>query len=443
MATTLKQVATALLVAACLCGAASAAGTSRRKQLIYNGDEVSAASYPFGAIICSTMHSQEKCDAICTGSLVSPGVILTAAHCFNDFMDLYELDNDFEGRESYEREITSSYRVVFGVDKSGPHSVSDTVGVKKIVVGEPFEFGHLSSSWDVALIFLDECNTDTEPIKMLQIGSSDDGSEAAALESAAATATAMAAREVLPSQVSILGWGDSEGFCVTPYYSPDSHDPLQLMEYNSEACGSLAYCKQFPDRCDEQLTMCMAQENIASCNGDSGGPIFAQARVLPPASEQYRKSAKDESADGEKEEEEEGPGTEMGVGAVLRSDEVEEGTNQIKSKWGQVVEGGERKMEKKKAVASNGQQFVQVGVLSSGEVISTGASSYQWSARAVAQGPSRTFKDQATGAFLPAYNQWLKKHLAADACLHKTFLTVEDLFVDHTALTTAKGGTSD
>ena len=27
--------------------------------------------------------------------------------------------------------------------------------------------------------------------------------------------------------------------------------------------------------------------------------------------------------------------------------------------------------------------------------------------------------------------------------LYKTFLTVEDLFVDHTALTTAKGGTSD
>merc|ERR1712182_164623 len=227
-------------------------------------------------------------------------------------MDLYRLDNNFEGKEKFEKEVTSSYRVIFGV--------------KKIVVGEPFEWAELSSKWDIALIFLDTCNEEVEPIRMLQEGAQAQASGGSGSGSGS-----------LPSELSILGWRDSESFCVTPFYETDYHDPLQLMKYNHESCGDLEYCKLHPDRCDESLTVCLGQNNVASCNGDSGGPIF-----------------------------------------------------------------------------------VEVGVLSSGEIITTGPS--RWS--------SRFFKDQATGAKITAYTSWLKEHLATDICLEKKGLSVEDLFVD-------------
>merc|ERR1712159_375986 len=74
-----------------------------------------------------------------------------------------------------------------------------------------------------------------------------------------------------------------------------------------------------------------------------------------------------------------------------------------------------------------GTSFVQVGVLSSGEIITTGPS--RWS--------SRFFKDQATGAKITAYTSWLKEHLATDICLEKKGLSVEDLFVDASILQNA------
>ena len=346
----------------------------RRNPLIFNGEEVAPTSYPFGAILCFADDSLglDTCNSICTGSLIAPGVVLTAAHCFNDYMDLYRLDNNFEGKEKFEKEVTSSYRVIFGVEKSGPHRADEGFGVKKIVVGEPFEWAELSSKWDIALIFLDTCNEEVEPIKMLQEGAQAQASGGSGSGSGS-----------LPSELSILGWGDSESFCVTPFYETDYHDPLQLMKYNHESCGDLEYCKLHPDRCDESLTVCLGQNNVASCNGDSGGPIFVEVPSSEPAQEQVVRK-------------QEGSGSEVEVRSVADP-------------------------------PSGGTSFVQVGVLSSGEIITTGPS--RWS--------SRFFKDQATGAKITAYTSWLKEHLATDICLEKKGLSVEDLFVDASILQNA------
>jgi len=353
-----------------------AGGNDRRKPLIYNGNLASTETYPFGVIICSTLFpeadGEEMCTAICTGSIVSPGVIMTAAHCFNDYMDIYDIDNNFKGRETYENTITSSYRVVFGSDTSGPIPMSDSVGVKKIVVGEPFDFSLGASMWDVALIFLDTCNHEVEPIKLLQQSSesSDD----------------------LLSKVNVLGWGNDEEFCVTPYRAEDNYDPLQQMEYEVQACEKLAYCQQWSDRCDPSLSLCMTQNNVASCTGDSGGPIFVE---IPAA------SSSPQDADTEAEAE-------------------QQSAAQVRSINDAAVETAEKK-----------SYYVQVGVLSGGEVIQTGPSS---SIRSFVQDPDSGFKDQATGAFLPSYNDWLRKHLETDACLNDSHLTLEDLFVDYASL---------
>ena len=149
-----------LLMAILVALASAARGT--RELGIYGGDRATTEDYPFAAILCSRMYSGDWCDAICTASLVSPGVIMTAAHCFNDFMGLFELDNNFQGREAYERRVLSSYRVIFGENASGPHLTSKAVRVKKIVVAEPFSFEEGSPSWDVALVFLEDCNDEVE-----------------------------------------------------------------------------------------------------------------------------------------------------------------------------------------------------------------------------------------------------------------------------------------
>lgn len=344
---------------------------------IYKGEETTPQDYPFGAIICSTLYSEDSCDAICTGSLVAPGVVLTAAHCFNDFMPLYAIDNDFSQRKQFERRVTNSYRVVFGVDHSGPHRNEDAVGVKKIVVGEPFDYSEGSASWDVALVFLEDCKDDIDPVKLLRAEKFSSESELASLP--------------LPSEVQIFGWGDSESFCVTPYAVSDYHDPMQIMTYQTQNCDRMDWCIRNDNHCDKSNSFCMTTDNVATCSGDSGGPIFVRAPLRPAASAA-----------------------------------ADSGPLRIQAFDGEAARGhGE-------TVGEEREVFVQVGILSGGEVISTkhAGTMEKNVVRGYLEDPDEAFRDEAQAALLPAYTKWLRKHLETDVCLQKSHLTVDDLFLD-------------
>ena len=75
--------------------------------------------------------------------------------------------------------------------------------------------------------------------------------------------------------------------------------------------------------------------------------------------------------------------------------------------------------------------FVQVGILSGGEVISTKyAAGTLGHFRGYLDNPDEAFRDEAQAALLPAYTEWLRKHLETDACLLESHLSVDDLFLD-------------
>jgi hypothetical protein len=296
---------------------------------IYGGRATTAEESPFAAVICSLNGDRvdrpmpsgtngtaaadadsllnaafgiagdnDECHAVCSGSLVSPGVVLSAGHCFSSLAEFF-VDMSAEARESFLQNLTSTITVQFGEgdgsSSSTTHKVSDGYGVQRIVIEEGFDLDQGTAESNLALLFLDSCVDNRTPIKMLKNDNNDDQT-ASALDSMS---------EGMP--LSVVGFGDDHPACVSQEdFTADSSASeeeegekgrMQAMDYqltkvnqvNQQATEEmLQLCEQSPNplcgsvgvsdlgpTCNGTLTLCLKAESASTCTGDGGAPIFA------------------------------------------------------------------------------------------------------------------------------------------------------------------------
>ncbi len=169
---------------------------------------------------------------LCSGTLVSSNVVLTAGHCATD--------------ETTGAVLTaSSYRVVTGaVDWSdaGHRTVS---GVSRVVVNPNFTHSNGVPIHDAAVLVL------SSPVSQPSI-------------------PLWSAGQVSPGEsAGIAGWGET--------FAGQS-SAQTLLQSAPTVVQSASYCEQFNSGFLPSSQLCTANtpnDNTATCNGDSGGPLLA------------------------------------------------------------------------------------------------------------------------------------------------------------------------
>lgn len=219
--------ATSLALLAFCVPAASAARPVRVHQRVIGGTTVQPGSWPSVAYVASGTAAGRY--RTCTGTLVAPTVVLTAAHCATED----------DGTPS----PPSSFAVATGMVSQDDLSQARAAGVTAVHVHPAFDRAALRA--DVALLMLDSAS----PAPVMRPGT--------------------AADEAPGARAAVAGWG------VTSAGAPASSTTLQTAATTIQPDSA---CSSAFAGFDAGAMLCAADTPAAAagtCNGDSGGPIAA------------------------------------------------------------------------------------------------------------------------------------------------------------------------
>jgi trypsin len=213
----------------------SADDRSRPSTRIIGGTQVPDNAYPFMAALLAKGPGSARDRQFCGGSLISPDVVMTAAHCV-------------EGMKPKDLQVVVGRTVLSNSQQGQVRSVrkptsSDDPG--GIVVHPRYLKGEFA--YDMALVELTKPVNGIVPVKRPTPGTD-------ALLRPGAKAT-------------VIGWGNT----MNPEWGYRPADRLRAVKV---PLLSHDECKVSYDSYDAKVNICAGVEGKDSCQGDSGGPIF-------------------------------------------------------------------------------------------------------------------------------------------------------------------------
>jgi len=235
---------------------------SRGKGRIIGGNEIEAHSQPWLALLClTTTSNQIWCG--CGGSLISPTIVLTAAHC-----DSWALKGD-PNRFHY---------VILGAhSKKQEHFL----GTEKIVniqqwIHHPQCSPKTSNDWDFSMLLLNETVIMTDYIRPILLPSKKDQDyEGKYLYTSGWGATKMIITD---------GCIKSAGLSDVPKQAI-----VEVLPHDATACITKGFDYYMCQYCAHEAAICTyGVEKFNStvvedaCQGDSGGPLFLADRYNAP-----------------------------------------------------------------------------------------------------------------------------------------------------------------
>jgi len=256
-----------------------AKANNRRNLHSYGGQLATTKEYPFGVKVTNQylrslddVHSTTFASK-CGGSLISPGVVLTAGHCIEvavRYYDIMKKEYDVQN-DPFQ---TKSVRVVLDWtekrERSGEGArykvtEANSIGVKKMVAPKSGDYG--TAELDIGLLFLDTCQHNRTLIKLLE--SKNQGR--------------VNAFDILPQSIQsnalkLLGFGASDvDECVIQKKGSGSHwvGPDTVPEETKVQTVGINLNRCTAKDNQQNLMMCYnADKQETACHGDSGGPIF-------------------------------------------------------------------------------------------------------------------------------------------------------------------------
>jgi secreted trypsin-like serine protease len=241
---TIRRVGVAsLIVCGCVAMALTTAGTAAAQSpRIVGGEPAATGTWPYAVRIVVTTPTET---GTCTGSVVAPNVVLTAAHCVADLdtMTLWP---------------TSDYTVTTGtVDLSA--NAGQISGVSEVVADPSFVkytsgSGSESSDYDAALLQL------SSPTSAPSLTLTSPSTDASIYDAGTAAAVA--------------GWGLTVGGGdVLPDNLQWATTVVQSQSY-CEAVAAEKFDAPF-DAADQMCAIDAPSDTVSTCAGDSGGPLLA------------------------------------------------------------------------------------------------------------------------------------------------------------------------